>query len=118
MRLDGYTIQAIADRFGTTKQNISLFLNGLASDRRRNIKKCKCIFSGLKKWMIENRVSATKLCEDIEIFGHYPKLYNRMIGKYEFTMPEIKAILAYTGLTFDEAFGVVKPLDGADKDAE
>lgn len=118
MRLDGFTIQEIADKFGTTRQNISLFLNNLASERKGGYKRCKCVYPGLRAWMFKNKVSALKLLEDLQLFESYPPIHNRLSGKKEFTLAEIKEILAYTGLTFEEAFGVVEPLDGADQDAK
>lgn len=114
MRIDGFTIQEIADRHGVTKQYISLFLKGLSSEKKRRCH--KCIFPGLKAWMVQNNVSVTQFFEEIKLWGSYPTLFHRLDGKYEFTLKEIKAILAYTGMTFDEAFGVVEYVPGGEQD--
>ena len=50
MRLEGYTIQDIADEFGVSKQNISQFLNTLCKEKRR-YKRCNCIYPGLREWL-------------------------------------------------------------------
>jgi len=114
MRLAGYTLQEIADKIGTTRQNVSLFLRGLATERKKGFKPFVCVYPGLKAWMYKNRVSITKLIDDIKVLKCYQSLYRRMNGEVEFELSEIKAILAYTGLTFDEAFGVVEDAPGGD----
>lgn len=112
MRVMGYTQQEIADELGTTKQNISLFLNGLASERKRGFKPFECVYPGLKAWMFKRRCSLPKLIKDIKIWNSYPPLHDRMSGKREFKISEVKAILAYTGLTFEEAFGQAEDAPG------
>lgn len=114
MRLAGYTLQEIADEIGTTRQNVSLFLRSLATERRKGFKPFRCVFPGLKAWMYKNRVSITQLIDDVKVFNGYQTLYRRMKGELDFTLSEIKAILAYTGLTFEEAFGVVEDAPGGD----
>lgn len=112
MRVNGFTLQDIANKFGVTRQYVSLFLNGLSRDRKRSCR--KCIFPGLKAWMNQNNVSVTQLYESVGVWGSYPMLLHRLAGKYEFTLSEIKAVLAYTGMTFEEAFGVVEDAPGGD----
>lgn len=116
MRVNGFTLQEIADKFGVSRQNISLFLNGLSRNRKRSCR--KCIFPGLKAWMNQNNVSVTQFYESVGCWGSYPTLFHRLAGKYEFTLSEIKAVLAHTGMTFEEAFGEVETLNGDDLDAE
>lgn len=116
MRVNGFTLQEIADKFGVTRQYVSKYLIGLASDRKRKCK--KNIFPGLRSWMERNNVSAKMLFEGTGAWGSYPTMFHRLNGKYDFTLKEIKAVLSYTGMTFDEAFGEVETLNGDDLDAE
>lgn len=111
MRLDGKSIEEIGRHFGCTKQNVYLILsrriNNVSCEKRLS----KCVFPGIVNWINEKGTTLYKLNDSINCMCQN-SFYNKMHGKNAFTLPEIKAILAYTGLTFEEAFGEeIKPTD-------
>lgn len=118
MRLAGRTLQEIADEIGVTRQNVSLFLNQLASERKKGFKPFKCIYPGLKEWMFKNRIGISRIVNDMKLWKSETVMFGRLNGRTNFTIAEINAILEYTGLTYEEAFGVVELPDGAEPDAE
>lgn len=113
MRLDGMTFQEIGDHFGVTRQCIEGYLKPNRT-RKKPYKNFKCIYPGLKKWMLENCVSVMTMHDDLHLYANHPTLYRFMKGKALPTMDVIKKILAYTGLTFEEAFGQVEDAPGGD----
>ncbi len=118
MRLAGYTLQEIADEMGMTSQNVSLFLRKLATERKKAFKPFKCIYPGLKEWMFKNRISITRIVNDMKLWNSETVMFGRLNGRTNFTIAEINAILEYTGLTYEQAFSVVELPDGADPNAE
>lgn len=109
MHQSGISHAEIAREFGISRQRVHQIV-GNCHDRGvpgRNI--TKCAFPGLVNWMNSNGVTIKRLAEDLNIM-HLGTLRSKLWGKNIFTLPEIKAILAYTGLTFEEAFGEeIKP---------
>ena len=118
MRLAGYTLQEIADEIGMTRQNVSLFLNRLATERKKGFKLFKCIYPGLKEWMFKNRISISRIVNDMKLWNSETVMFGRLNGRTNFSIAEINAILEYTGLTYEQAFGVVELPVGADPNAE
>ena len=102
MRLEGKTLEEISQCFGITRERVRQILSGTVKSPGRTIS--KCVFPGLVIWMRNNCVTVKKLGADLDIM-HKQSLQTKLWGRRPFTMPEIKAILAYTGLTFEEAFG-------------
>ena len=105
MAEEGMSFQEIGDRYGITRERVRQFISEAYPVQGRPIK--NCIFPGLLCWMVNNWESMKLMCQNLGIMS-YQALVNKMRGKTDFTLSEIKAILAYTGLTFDEAFGEVK----------
>ncbi len=107
MHLDGISHAEIAKEFGLSRQRVHQIVGNNAFLPGRPIR--KCAFPGLAKWMFEHGISTKQLAEVLNCMNYYTLGY-KLRGIYQFTMPEIKAILAYTGLTFEEAFGEeIKP---------
>lgn len=111
MRLNGMTFQEIGDHFGVTRQYIE---SCFKPERKRKPinKNFKCIYPGLKKWMVENNVSIMKMHDDLHPYSNHLTLYRNMKTEGLLTIDKIKKILSYTGLTFEEAFGEEVSLDG------
>lgn len=104
MRMDGYTLQEVADYYGVTRQCVSQILHRVLSENK-NAVRCKCIYPGLANWMLAQGVTAYKMSNELAQFNSVTSFYNRLIGKTEFTLSEIKALLKYTNSTFEELFG-------------
>lgn len=102
MRNDGKTLGEIGQSFGVSRQRIFQIIGNSAKYPGRPIK--SCVFPGIKKWLSEHRTSIKEMGNSLNCMC-YTSLQNKLCGKSIFTMTEIKAILAYTGLTFEEAFG-------------
>lgn len=111
MSLDGATFQEIADAFGVSRQCIE---QGLTRKIWRAPKKFECVFPVLKRWLDEQRLSISRFNKAAKVCKYSDSLRRKLAGDHAFTMHEIKAILAYTGLTFEEAFGVVEDAPGGD----
>lgn len=113
MSLDGATYQEIADTFGVTRQCIE---QGLTRKIWRAPKKYECVFPTLKNWLLERRVSIPRFNEKAKVCKSDNTLRRKLDGSFEFTMSEIKAILAFTGMTFEEAFWREEPASDGGSD--
>ena len=103
MRMKGCTYQEIADVYGVTKQYIHQLLTGAVKEKNRGL--AKCIYPGLKMWFMSTGTTVDEMNNKLSLCGERCLLYHRLQGKTNFTIREIKAILQYTGMTFEEAFG-------------
>lgn len=101
MCLDGATLQEAADRFGVTREYIRQIFN----PRKRAPKEFSCIYPWLKNWIIEHGYSCPMFQDACGLPFSYNALLQKCKGMSDFTMREIKMILAFTGMTFEEAFG-------------
>ena len=62
MRLEGKSYQAIADRFGVSRQYVyKLFVQKYKSEPYRNV---NVPYTGLRKWMNESNYSVAKLARE------------------------------------------------------
>lgn len=102
MRNEGKSLAEIGQRFGVSCQRIFQIIGNSTRYPGRPIK--NCVFPGITNWLFEHRVSIKEMSERLNCMG-YHTLQLKLSGKHVFTLPETKAILAYTGLTFEEAFG-------------
>ena len=108
MRLEGHTLQEIADQFGVTKQAVSQFLpNGL--NKYENCAK-RCIYPAISRWMIKNKMSYLSLYESTGI--NTGTLRVALSGKSSPTKFTIDGILKVTGLTYEEAFSTEETENG------
>lgn len=107
MRMEGKSIQEIADHYGVTRQRASQYIKN-AGHYMEPIG-VKCVYRGLREWMVNNRVRTRHLYDDLYPYGcgNATAFSYRLQGRTEFKITEIKEVLAYTGLTFEEAFGEV-----------
>ena len=99
MRLDGYTFQDIADKFGVSKQYIHSLFGGRVSETLVN----GCRYPNITGWMANNNMDVCgmrHLLNDMDYRG----FRSRLFGKTEFRLSEIKKILHITGMTFEKAF--------------
>jgi len=110
MRVDGKTLEEIGQQFGITRQRVQQILDNKIKCRSSGRTITKCAFPGLASYLRERYITMKAMSESLNCMSYYT--FNaKMRGKNQFTMPEIKAILAYTGMTFEEAFGEeIKPV--------
>lgn len=116
MRMDGYTIQEIADKYGVTKQCIQERLSILANGYRPRVKGIdeKIIYPNLAKWISDNRIVKYKLSHMIGLSENNmvtTAINKRLYGETDFSMSEIKMLLKATNDTFEHLFAE-KETDG------
>ena len=105
MRLEGKSYQAIADRFGVSRQYVyQLFGQQCKSEPYRNV---NVPYTGLKKWMNESRYSIAELARESGCTDNhsYVTITSYLQGSPRMDIDSIRKILRFTGLNFEEAFG-------------
>lgn len=102
MRNEGKSLAEIGQNFGISRQRVLQIIGNSAKYPGRPIK--NCVFPGIKNWLFEHRVGIKEMSEGLRCMC-YTTLHLKLCGKHLFTLPEVNAILAYTGMTFEEAFG-------------
>lgn len=110
MRLEGKSYQAIADRFGVSRQYVhQLFGQKYKSEPYRNV---NVQYTGLRKWMNESHYSVAKLARESGCTDHsYGTITSYLQGSLRMDIDSIRKILRFTGLTFEEAFGETEQED-------
>lgn len=104
MRLDGCSFEEIGQHFGITRERVRQILESRTIKGRVGRRISNCVFPGIVNWLHKNDMTLKELCDGTNCLGT-SAFYRKMHGELEFNMPQIKAILAFTGLTFEEAFG-------------
>lgn len=108
MRNEGKKLAEIGQHFGISRQRVYQIIGGDQLYSGRPIK--SCTFPGITNWLRCNSVSVKKMSENLNMCRS--SLFHKLWGNARFTLPEIKEILAYTGMTFEEAFGEeIKPTE-------
>lgn len=112
MRVNGSTFDEIGKEFGVTRERIRQILEANTKDpAMKGMKKsagCKCIYPALADWMVANCCPAYKLRKESGVCKSMTTLYYKLQGRNPFNLDEIKKLLAYTGMTFEEAFWTVE----------
>ena len=96
-RIDGATLQSIADRYGVTREYLRQI-----TGTKETCRYAKFVFPNIANWLIDNNVSVVRFCE--MIYAGTNTFGNWMHGKTEPSLTSIKSILRVTGMTFEEAF--------------
>lgn len=112
MRNQGMTFQAIADKFGCSKQYVHAELNRQLKGRGVNSMKNKVVYKNILHWCVDNDKSISGFCELAakQCGCSTSTIYNFLSGDKK-QMGKIRGILAITGMTFEEAFGGVESED-------
>jgi hypothetical protein len=111
LRMQGLTFAEIGKRLGVSKQRIAQCCAGMNPEQTAwacHKEDLDCIiYVGLKKWMLENRVSVPEMMRRIGLdtgSSRSEHFKNRLKGKTQLSITEIKKILAVTGGTFEQMF--------------
>lgn len=108
MRLEGYTLQEIADKFGVTKQSICNSLPSGAVRQYRSNK--KSIYPALSIWMFSNGISAKSFAGLVGV--SYSTILKILDGVQTPGKDTIDEILKATGLKYEEAFSTEETENG------
>ena len=99
MRLDGFSYQEIAEKFGVSKQYINQMLQNVISERRNKAVN-KIVYPNIANWLKDNDCSISEFA--IRVGIRRSILYNKLYGRNKFNSDEIKRILDVTGMKFEE----------------
>jgi bacterioferritin-associated ferredoxin len=110
MKLDGKSYQAIADKFGVSKQCIQQMLIGGTRRSTFSVQSRGFIYPNLVEHMINKDIhTVSAFAQYLGINEKCPDcLSKKLKGETGFDIGEIRKVLAKTGLTFDEAFQISK----------
>lgn len=110
-RAQGKTYQEIADKYGVTKQAVSLACRQNTSNGFRVYTEKGCIYPNLRKWLNKNKVSRAQLARRMGMVG-YHSTANRvgaiLSGKLEPTKGTIDKLLQITGMKYETMFYIEK----------
>lgn len=112
LRMQGLTFVEIGKRLGVSRQRIAQCCAGMNPEQTAwacRIKNLDCIiYPNLKKWMLENKVSIPEMMRRIGLdtgSRRSESFRNKLKGRTQLTITDIKKILAVTGGTFEQMFG-------------
>ena len=100
MRLDGYTLQEIGDKYGLTRERIRQMFASITTES--GISRKNYIYPNISDWMIGNNVSQGDLCKKLGCAQTTISSY--LIGKREPTFSFINLILELTKMPYEVAF--------------
>jgi plasmid maintenance system antidote protein VapI len=102
LRLNGCSVEEIAQRFGVSKQRISQILPRFDRSFQKTRNSDRCIYPVIKKYLLDNRLTYRRFAI---ICGLHPNsLYRNLVGDCDFSKRTIDKILAVTGMTYEQAF--------------
>lgn len=99
MRLQGYTLQEIADRFHVSRQRIQALLPGKVEERNLNF---KVVYPNLRTFFKEHEVREKDLSQALGVSRNTMGKWMR--GADCMTKSGIDKLLSFTGLSYEEAF--------------
>lgn len=115
-RMNGLTLQQIADKYGCTKQNISRVLhnvihkNAYGMGRSKNGRRpSKCIYPAIEDWKNKNDMSYRQIAK--EIGTSQTRLGGITRGEHIPSVEMAIKIAHYMGMTVEEAFAKEKEDD-------
>lgn len=100
LRMEGYSLQEIGDKFGITRERVRQILNKPVRVERAST--VKFVYPAISDYLKCNRIN---LCELASRTGTaYSTMYNTLTGRTDPRKRVIDKILSETGLTYEEAF--------------
>lgn len=101
LRMEGYSLQEIGDKFGIVRERVRQILNNPVRVARKGT--IKCVYPAISNYLKCNRISALQFASRTGIA--YTTLHHTLTGKTSPNKRVIDIILSETGLTYEEAFG-------------
>lgn len=100
LRVKGYSLQEIGDKFGITRERVRKILSEPARSARAST--IKCVYPAISDYFKRNRIGTYQFASRTGIT--YATLYNTLTGRTNPNKRVIDKILSETGLTYEEAF--------------
>ena len=100
MRLDGYTLQEIGDKYGLTRERIRQMFAAVTTES--GISRKNYIYPNISDWMIGNNVSQGDLCKKLGC-GQVT-ISNYLTGKNPPSFAFINLMLELTKMPYEVAF--------------
>ena len=101
MRLEGFTLLEIGEKYGISKERVRQLLSDAAGGRNRVIRK-NYVFPNIENWMYEKDIMQDEIAK--ECGRSQNNVSSILIGKYKPSFDFISAVLRMSGMTFEEAF--------------
>lgn len=102
LRLEGNTLQEIADRFCITRERVRQILLSTESLRIRTPELPDCVYPNLAKWLNENRYSCSSFAKKVGVCPG--TVYKTLRGNDGLRKETIDKILKETGMSYEQAF--------------
>lgn len=102
MRKEGFSLQEIANEMGVTRERIRQITPAGIRAYRFSDSYERCIYPNITAWMRANRFSYTRFAEHLQLSP--ATLHHALTGKHLVSKFTIDAILAATGMSYEEAF--------------
>ena len=100
MRLNGYTLQEIGDKYGLTRERIRKMFASITTES--GISRKNYIYPNISDWMIDNDVKQSDLSKKLGCAQNTISSY--LTGKREPTFSFINLILELTKMPYEVAF--------------
>ena len=106
-RRKGLTYQAIADKYGVSKQAVAQVCgrdNGL---HFREWNSSNCVYPNVRKWLNENRITTNEMMRRMGLETNscsHKRLRHYLSGHFFPSKQKIDVFLSVTGLTYEQFF--------------
>ena len=100
MRLNGYTLQEIGDKYGLTRERIRQMFAAVTTESR--ISRKNYIYPNISDWMIDNNVSQYDLCKKLGCTQTTISSY--LTGRKHPSFAFINLMLELTKMPYEVAF--------------
>lgn len=100
MRLDGYTLQEIGDKYGLTRERIRQMFAAVTTES--GISRKNYIYPNISDWMIENNVNQYDLCKKLGCAQNTASYY--LTGRKNPSFAFINLMLELTKMPYEVAF--------------
>ena len=100
MRLDGYTLQEIGDKYGVTKERIRQMFAAVTTES--GISRKNYIFPNIADWMVENNINQITLCKKLGCTQ--TAISNYLTGKRYPSYAFVELMLELTKMPYEVAF--------------